>query len=75
LASQIGTNQIDGYFLANGRLTWRSDEGGWSVSGEVRNLTDKYYFTSMTANFLSVGTVSGAPGLPRTWAITVKKDF
>jgi iron complex outermembrane receptor protein len=75
LASQIGTNQIDGYFLANGRLTWRSDEGGWTVSGEVRNLTDKYYFTSMTANFLSVGTVSGAPGLPRTWAITVKKDF
>jgi iron complex outermembrane receptor protein len=41
----------------------------------VRNLTNKYYFTSMTANFGPIGTSAGAPGLPRTWAVTVKRNF
>jgi iron complex outermembrane receptor protein len=75
LATQVATNRIDGYFLANARLTWKSQEDGWSASFELRNLLNKYYFTSMTANYANVGTVSGAPGLPRTWAVTLKKDF
>ncbi|OJU17131.1 MULTISPECIES: TonB-dependent receptor [unclassified Sphingomonas] len=75
LPTLIATSRIDGYFLANARVTWRSASDGWSAAFEVRNLTDKYYFTSMNTNFSSVGVISGAPGLPRTWAITIKKEF
>lgn len=60
---------------ANARVTWKSEADTWSVSAEVRNLTNKYYFTSMTANFGPIGTSAGAPGLPRTWAVTVKRNF
>ena len=56
-------------------MTWKSEADTWSVSAEVRNLTNKYYFTSMTANFGPIGTSAGAPGLPRTWAVTVKRNF
>ena len=75
LATQVATNRINGYFLGNGRITWKSAADGWTASVEVRNIFNKYYFTSMTANYVSIGTVSGAPGLPRTWAVTLKKDF
>lgn len=75
LASQTATNRIDDYFLANARLTWKDGEDKWSLSAEVRNITNKYYFTSMTANFGPIGTSAGAPGLPRTWAVTVKRNF
>lgn len=75
LTTQTATNRIDGYFLANARTSWKSDDDKWGVTFEVRNVFDKYYFTSMTANYLPVGTVSGAPGLPRTWAVTVKRNF
>lgn len=76
LATYHATNKIDGYFLGNARLTWKqASETPWSVSLEVQNLFGKYYFTSLYEQFASPRTVSGAPGLPRTWAVTVKKDF
>ncbi|MBC2667590.1 TonB-dependent receptor [Novosphingobium piscinae] len=75
LASIVATNRIDGYFLANARLTWHNQEEGLTASVEVRNLTNKYYFTSMNSNYAAVGVVSAAPGLPRTWAVTLKKEF
>ncbi|WP_321390723.1 TonB-dependent receptor [Emcibacter sp.] len=73
------TNKIDGYFLGNARLTWRDAEEDWQVSLEVRNLFDEYYFTSLyeqTGGPTSgANTISGAPGMPRTWALTVKRNF
>lgn len=76
LPNVIATNRIDAQFLSNARLTWKQDsDSPWSISLEVQNLFDKYYFTSLYEQFGSPGTISGAPGLPRTWALTLKKDF
>jgi len=75
LATYYASNRIDGYFLGNARLTWKSPERDWSVGLEVQNLFDKYYFTSLYEQYASPRTVSGAPGLPRTWALTVKRNF
>ena len=76
LDTVIASNKIDGYVLGNARLTWKQDaDDPWSISLEVQNVFDKYYFTSLYEQFASPGTISGAPGLPRTWAVTVKKDF
>ncbi|MDT8397890.1 MAG: TonB-dependent receptor [Pseudomonadales bacterium] len=68
-------NRIDSYFLANARLTWKAPDEAWTIALEVQNLTDKYYFLSLFSQPDSSSTVSGQPGLPRTWAITMKRDF
>jgi len=75
LATVFATNKIDAYFLGNGRLTWKSPDEDWSISAEVKNIFNKYYYTSLYEQFASPGSISGAPGMPRTWALTLKKDF
>lgn len=76
LATLVASNRIDGYFVGNARLTWKQDaEAPISVSLEVLNVFDKYYYTSLYEQFASPGTISGAPSLPRTWAVTLKKEF
>jgi iron complex outermembrane receptor protein len=66
------------YTLANGRLTWRNADSDLSISLEVTNIFDKYYFVNKfdirnatTGN----GPLVAQVGRPREWAVTVKKDF
>jgi iron complex outermembrane recepter protein len=67
---------VDDRFLANARLAYTSGDEKWRVALEVQNLFDKYYFLSrsdVTSN--SLGVVTGVPGLPRTWSISVERRF
>jgi iron complex outermembrane receptor protein len=66
---------IKGRFLANGQISWRDGDGDWKVTLEVKNLTDKYYFTTVSDVTTSLGLVSGVPGLPRTWLLGVTRNF
>lgn len=63
---------INAYFLGNGRLSYRMSDSQWQVSLEVRNIFDKYYYLNVVANspYYSAG-----PGMPRTWAVTLKRNF
>jgi hypothetical protein len=45
------------------------------VSLEVQNVFDKYYFLSVSDVTKSLGAVTGVPGLPRTWSLTVRRNF
>ena len=75
-ATNRPTNRIDGYTLANARLTWRNADRDLDVSLEVTNLFDKYYFlTVFDQTTAGVGYVTGQPGRPREWAISAKKRF
>lgn len=66
----------DGYGLFNTRLTWRSVDKDVSVSLAVTNLTDKLYYLNKSASFLSsFGMVTGIPGRPREWSISVQRKF
>jgi iron complex outermembrane receptor protein len=70
------TNLIEGYTLANARLTWANEEGDLEVSAEVSNLFDKYYLlTVFDLTTAGAGVASGQPGRPREWAVSVKKKF
>jgi iron complex outermembrane receptor protein len=69
------TNRIEGYTLANARLTWRNDNGSWESSVEVTNLTDEYYFLTRFDQLYLSGISDGQPGRPREWAVTVKRKF
>lgn len=64
------------YTLANGRLTWRNADKDLEVSLEVTNMFDKYYFLSkFDLVETGAGVITGLPGRPREWAVSVKKTF
>mgnify|MGYP003852860715 FL=1 len=68
--------QVPGYTLANARLTWRNEDKDLDVSLELTNLFDKYYFINkFDLTGAGAGAISGQPGRPREWAISVKKKF
>lgn len=68
-------SKIPGRFLANARVTYTRNED-WKVALEVQNLLDKYYFLSKSdVSSFQLGVVTGVPGLPRTWALSVERSF
>jgi iron complex outermembrane receptor protein len=70
------SNLIEGYTLANARLTWRNEDEDLEVALSVTNLFDKYYLlTSFDLTGAGAGFVAGQPGRPREWAVSVKKTF
>jgi iron complex outermembrane recepter protein len=62
-------------FLANARVGYTTEDKAWGVSLEVQNLFDKYYFLTVSDVTGGLGVQTGVPGLPRTWAVTVKRSF
>jgi iron complex outermembrane receptor protein len=70
------SNRIDGYTVANARLTWRNVEKDLEISGEVTNLFDKYYYLTINDQTPGAqGYAQAQPGRPREWAVSVKKKF
>ncbi|MCB5426428.1 TonB-dependent receptor [Altererythrobacter sp. CC-YST694] len=67
--------RIPGRTLANARLTYRTMDEDWEVAFEVRNLTNKLYYTDFFDNRGSTNSIQGSPGEPRTWAVSVKRKF
>jgi iron complex outermembrane receptor protein len=68
-------SQVDSRFLGNARLSYTTEDEEWRVALEVQNLFDKYYFMSVSDVSRSLGAVTGVPGLPRTYALSVRKNF
>jgi len=68
-------NLIKAYTLFNARIGWRSKEGDWTAALEVQNFTDKLYYNTLFDSTTSAGYLAGSPGLPRTFAFTVKRTF
>jgi iron complex outermembrane recepter protein len=69
-------NFLPSFTTINGRLTWKNADEDVSVSLEVTNITDEYYFLS---RFNLIGAGAGfdkaLPAAPREWALSVKKKF
>ena len=68
-------NQIDGYTVLNGRLTWTDKSGAWQASLNVTNMTDKLYYLTLFDLHSSTGYVNAQPAMPREWSISVKRNF
>jgi len=67
--------KIDGRFLTNARIAYNRDDT-WKLALEVQNLFDKYYFmTKSDVSTGQLGVVTGVPGLPRTWQVSVERKF
>src|SRR5690606_19403195 len=68
-------SQVDRRRLGNARPRSPTADNDWRVSLEVQNVFDKYYYLSISDITKSLGAVTAVPGLPRTWAVTVKRNF
>jgi iron complex outermembrane receptor protein len=77
-ATNRPSNLIEGYVLANARLTYRNAGGDIEISLEGTNLFDKYYILTnfdQTVSAAGGGFNDDQPGRPREWAISLKKKF
>ena len=63
------------YFTGNARLGFKTTNDNWEASLEIKNLFNKFYWESVSDASASVGVVTGVPGMPRTWMVTVKRNF
>lgn len=59
---------VDGYTLVNASLGIRNVQDGWRVGVWARNLTDKYYWTTVD---VSTDVIYRLTGMPRTFGLTV----
>jgi iron complex outermembrane recepter protein len=66
--------KMPGRFLANAQVSWAKDDN-WKFSLEVQNLLNKYYFMSVSDITTSLGEVTGVPGTPRTYLLSVERKF
>ena len=64
-----------GFGLLNGQLQILFDHSGIDARVFVKNILDKYYIQSIFDVTPSVGVVTGYPGTPRTWGLSVTKHF
>lgn len=69
----IYTN-VDGYSLSNFRAGFRTDDG-FDIYGWVRNAFDENYFEQLFVGPGNTGLIAGLPGDPRTWGLTLRKNF
>ena len=74
-AANAALNRVPGRTLLNAHLTWRTAKKDWAVTLDVSNVTNKLYYNSVFDNRGSNSTVTGFPGAPREWAVTVKRSF
>jgi iron complex outermembrane receptor protein len=68
-------SRISGRFLGNARIWYTTADEDWEVGLEVQNLFDEYYFQSVSDISRSLGLVTAVPGLPRTWSVSIKRNF
>jgi len=73
--NDIAWNEIDGYTVLNGRLTWRSKSDLWQAALNVTNMTNKLYYLTLFDTHTSAGYINGQPAMPREWSVTVKRSF
>ena len=74
-ATNTALNRIDNYVLTNARIWWDSVDDNWTAAVEIQNLTDELYYHTKFEQATSVGQVTGQPGLPRTFMVSLKRRF
>jgi len=74
-ATNTALNLIEDYILSNARIWWDSADDTWTAAVEIQNFTDELYYHTKFEQATSVGQVTGQPGLPRTFMVSLKRRF
>lgn len=65
---------IESRTLLNASMSWTTPDEKWKAKLEVKNLTDKEYFGYIQAGH-GLGVGYAAPALPRTYMVTLRREF
>ena len=68
-------SRIPGRMIGNARVYYKSPGDDWEVALEAKNIFNKYYFVTKEDVTTSLGEVLGQPGMPRTWLLSVRRNF
>jgi iron complex outermembrane receptor protein len=68
-------NRIDDYTLVNAIVRWEAPEADWRIELQWLNLTDEVYYIDLYDVSSSQGTVLAQPALPRTFNLSVQRNF
>jgi iron complex outermembrane receptor protein len=75
----FSTDPIHGFqpalTLLDARVTWASQDRGWSIVGFGTNLTDEVYFNGMLSLVTVLGREQGNVAPPRQWGLAFKRSF
>jgi len=63
-----------GYHLINASIGYHDVDKGWSITGFVKNLTDKRYIVSGDSNF-GIGFHEANFNPPREWGVTLRYQY
>jgi iron complex outermembrane recepter protein len=71
---------VPDYTLVNGRVSFISADGAWTMSLEANNLLDKFYWINLGAERMANGISTaynrtGTPGRPREIALSLRRNF
>jgi len=67
--------KVGGFTVANARLIWTNPKKDLQTTLEATNVFNHYYYYSKFDLSSLAGTITGSPGQPFGWAITVKKSW
>lgn len=73
-ASRSIYTDITGYSVVSLRLGIRTDSR-WNAYAWVRNALDAHYYEVLATQPGNTGLVVGQPGDPRTWGLTLSREF
>ena len=65
----------NGYYLLNGRISFRPENGPWEIAAWGRNLTNQTYLSAAQDLIQSLGFAEVVLGQPRTWGMTAEYRF
>lgn len=74
-AMQYSYNRQPGYGLLNATINFKIESVGVDARFWVKNLANKYYFAQQFDQWNVNGNISGFPGDPRTFGLSVTKHF
>jgi iron complex outermembrane receptor protein len=67
--------RVGGFTVANAHLIWTNQKKDLQATLEATNVFNHYYYYSKFDLSSLAGTITGSPGPPLGWALTVKKSW
>jgi len=67
--------KVGGFTVANARLIWVNPKKDLQATLEATNVFNHYYYYSKFDLSSLAGTITGSPGPPLGWSLTVKKSW
>ena len=68
--------RVGGFTVANARLIWTNPKKDLQTTLEATNVFNHYYYYGkFDLTGAGSGTITGSPGAPFGWAVTVRKNW